>query len=129
MGMTFLLSFGEGVAVPMISITAYMSLVTALLFWLGAVFQIPLIMFLLAKLRFVSLRRFKRFHKYVPFTAFFLGLIITPSFDMVNQTMVAVPIIILYEVGLFLAWIAEGGHRRLWSGKLRPRWPRFGGAS
>ena len=112
-GLRFLLHFGTNIAVPFITITAYMSLVTALIFWLGIVFEIPLIMFLLAKLRLVSRRRFTSFRKYVPFAAFFLGAIITPTFDALNQTMVAVPIIALYEVGLFLAWIAEGGPRTM----------------
>ena len=35
----------------------------------------------------------------------------TPGFDAVNATLVAVPIILLYEFGLILAWVAEGGHR------------------
>ena len=108
-GLRFLLHFGTNVAVPFITITAYMSIVTAMVFWLGIVFEIPLVMFLLAKLKVVSRRRLVRFRKYVPFAAFFLGAIITPTFDAVNQTMVAVPIIALYEIGLFLAWIAEDG--------------------
>ena len=112
-GLRFLLHFGTNIAIPFISITAYMSIVTAMLFWLGIVFEIPLVMFMLAKLRLVSRRRLARFRKYVPFAAFFLGAIITPTFDAVNQTMVAVPIIALYEVGLFLAWMAEGGPRTM----------------
>ena len=122
-GMKFLLHFGTGIAVPMIRISEYMSIVTAMVFWIGIVFEIPLIMFLLAKLRIVSRRRFQKFHKYVPFAAFILGAIITPTFDAVNQTMVAVPIIMLFEVGLFLAWIAEGGHRAVirWLAKAVPK--------
>ena len=112
-GLRFLLHFGEGVAVPVITISAYMSLVTALIFWVGVVFEIPLVMFLLAKLRLVSRKRFGKFRKYVPVAALILSAVITPTFDVVNQTMVAVPILVLYEVGLFLAWLAEGGHRTL----------------
>jgi sec-independent protein translocase protein TatC len=110
-GMRFLLNFGTNVAVPMITITAYMKIVTALIFWLGLVFQIPLVMFGLAKLKLVPRRRFVRFRKYMPVAALFLSAIITPTFDVVNQTLVAVPIIVLFEVGLFLAWLAEGGHK------------------
>ena len=111
-GLKFLLNFGTNIAVPMITISAYMSLVTALVFWLGIVFEIPLVMFLLAKLRLVSHRRMRVLRKYVPVAALFLGMIITPTSDALNQTMVAVPIIVLYEFGLFLAWITEGGVRR-----------------
>ena len=114
-GLKFLLHFGAGVAVPVITITEYLSLLTALMFWLGVVFNLPLAMFLLAKLRVVSYRRFRSFRKFVPVTAFILSALITPTFDIINQTMVAVPIIMLYEVGLFLAWIArpEEGSRRV----------------
>ena len=108
-GLRFLLNFGTNVAIPFISITAYMSIATAMLFWLGIVFEIPLVMFMLVHLRLVSRRRLATFRKYVPFAAFFVGAIITPTFDAVNQTMVAVPVIALYEFGLFLSWIAEGG--------------------
>jgi Tat protein translocase TatC len=108
-GLNFLLHFGTGVAVPLITITEYMSLLTAMMFWLGVVFTLPLAMFLLAKFRVVSYSRLSRFRKFLPVTAFVLSALITPTFDIVNQTLVAVPIIILYEVGLFLAWV--GGQR------------------
>ena len=124
-GMRFLLNFGTGVAVPMVTITAYMKIVTALMFWLGIVFEIPLLMFLLAKLRLVPRRRFVRFRKYLPVAALFLSAIITPTMDVVNQTMVAVPIIVLFEFGLFLSWTAEGGPRRMIGkaiGHLRQFW-------
>jgi sec-independent protein translocase protein TatC len=110
----FLLHFGAGVAVPLISITEYMSLLMAMMFWLGVIFDLPLAMFLLAKMRIVSYRRFRKWRKLVPVTAFVLSALITPTFDIINQTMVAVPIILLFEVGLFLAWLArpeEGAHR------------------
>ena len=110
-GLHFLLNFGTDIAVPMITISAYMSLVTALVFWLGVIFEIPLVMFLLAKLRLVRREQFGKLRKFVPIAALFLGMIITPTTDWLNQLLVAGPIVALYEVGLFLAWLAEGGHR------------------
>ncbi len=116
-GFNFLLHFGTSIAVPLISITEYMGLVTAMLFWLGVVFELPLVMFLLTKLRLVRYERFWRFQRYVPGAAFILGAILTPSSDPVSSTIVALPIILLYEVGLFLSWLArpkEKGHRTVW---------------
>jgi sec-independent protein translocase protein TatC len=106
-GLKFLLHFGDGVAVPLITITQYLDLLMAMMFWLGVVFQLPLAMFLLARMGIVSYRRFRRLRKYVPVMAFILSAIITPTFDVINQTMVAVPIILLFEVGLFLAWLSR----------------------
>ena len=113
-GLKFLLNFGTGIAVPVISITEYMSLVTALLVWIGVVFELPLVMFILTKLRLVRYERFRRFRRYVPAAAFVLGAILTPSSDPVSGTIVAVPIILLFAVGLFLSWLARAkgkGHK------------------
>src|SRR3990167_4090871 len=113
-GLGFLLQFGEGVAIPVIRITEYMSLVTSLIFWLGIIFELPLAMFLLARLRLVSHRKFRRLRKYVPVAALIFGAIVTPTGDVVNHAMVTAPIIALYEVGLIGAWLArprDAGHR------------------
>lgn len=106
-GLRFLLHFSVDIATPMIRISEYLPLVLAMLFWLGVVFELPLVMMLLAHLRLVSHRQFKKFRRYVPLTAFFLGALITPTFDMINQMLVAVPLILLYEVGIFLAWLVR----------------------
>lgn len=113
-GLRFLLGFGDGIAVPLISITEYMSIATAMLFWLGVVFELPLVMFMLTKMRLVRYEQFQRMHRYVPVAAFILGALITPSFDVVNQTLISVPIILLFEAGLFLSRLArpkEKGYR------------------
>jgi len=112
-GIAFLLRFGEGVAVPTIRISEYLNLVITMIFWLGVIFELPLLMFLLAKLRLVSYRRFKRVRKFVPPVSIIVSAIITPTFDIVNQLMVAIPIIVLYEVGLLLAWLAQPEKGRL----------------
>lgn len=106
-GINFLLHFGDGISVPVISITAYLDLMFAMMLWLGVIFELPLMMFLLAKMRIISYRRMRRFRKFVPFAAFFLSAIITPGADPATSIMVGVPIIALYEFGVFLAWVAR----------------------
>ena len=118
-GIAFLLHFGEGIAVPTIRISEYLGLVITLIFWLGVIFELPLLMFLLAKLRLISYRRFKRVRKFVPPVAIIVSAILTPTMDIVNQLMLAGPIIILYEVGLALSWLAQPGKGRLVIRKLR----------
>lgn len=103
----FLLTFGQDIATPMIRISAYVNLVVTLLVWLGVVFETPLLMFLLAKLGIVSYRGFARARRYLFVGAFVAGAIITPTFDPLNQTLVALPLIVLYEVGIVVAWLAR----------------------
>jgi len=105
--MGFLLNFGQGIAHPLINIRDYFALLFTLLFWIGLVFEIPLVMYLLAKTRVVRYRKFKRLRKFVPFIALILGWLITPTPDIVNQLLVAAPIIVLYEIGMLFAWTAH----------------------
>jgi len=86
------------------------NLMIRLLFWLGMAFETPLVMYLLAQLGIVSARAFGRFRRYWVVIAFVLAAIITPTVDPLNQALVGLPLLGLYEVGVLLAWVA--GRRR-----------------
>ena len=99
----FLLNWGSDIATPMIRIGNYVNVILMLLFWMGVVFETPVVMFILAKLGIVSWRGFARWRRYWVVVAFVLGALITPTFDPINQSLVAVPLIVLYEAGIWLA--------------------------
>lgn len=106
---SFLLSWGGDIATPTIRIGNYVNVVLMLLFWLGVVFETPVVMFLLAKLGVVSWRGFAHWRKHWVVVAFILGALITPTFDPVNQSLVAVPLLLLYEVGIQVSRLATRG--------------------
>ena len=108
----FLLNFGEDVVTPLIRVSNIVNLMVRLLFWMGVAFETPLIMFLLAQLGIVSSRRLSRFRRVWVVLAFILGALITPTFDPVNQTLVALPLLALYEFGVLLARLAERSRRK-----------------
>ncbi len=108
----FLLNFGGGVADPLIRISNYVDVMLRLHFWMGLSFETPVVMYLLGQLGIVSARMFSRFRKYWVVIAFILGAVITPTFDPLNQTLVAAPLLALYEVGIFLAWLAGRARQR-----------------
>jgi sec-independent protein translocase protein TatC len=99
----FLLGFGSEIAQPMIRIGNYVNVMVMLLFWIGVSFETPLVMLLIAKIGLVSYRGFARWRRYWILVAFLLGAVITPTFDPVNQCLVALPLIVLYELGILLA--------------------------
>ena len=68
-------------------------------------------MYLLAQLGIVTARGLSRFRRYWVVVAFILGAIITPTVDPVNQALVAVPLLVLYELGILLAKLAGRGRR------------------
>ena len=102
----FLLSFGGEVVEPQIRVSSYVDVMIRLLFWMGVVFETPLVMLLLAQLGIVDARTFSRSRRYWIVVAFILGAIITPTVDPVNQALVAAPLLVLYEVGILLAKLA-----------------------
>ena len=103
----FLVIFGGDVAVPLIRIGSLVQLTVNLMIWMGISFQLPIIMYLTTVLRLTNFLVFKRLRKWFVVLAFVLGAIITPTFDPVNQLIVALPIILLYEVGLILSRLAK----------------------
>ena len=106
----FLLTFGGDIAEPLIRISNLVNIMVRLLFWLGISFETPLVMYVLALLGIVSARGFARFRRLWLVASFVIAAAITPTIDPVNQAIVALPLIVLYEVGVVLARLA--GRRR-----------------
>jgi sec-independent protein translocase protein TatC len=87
----------------MITIDNYVSVVVKLLFSVGLVFEIPLVITLLAKLGVVSPQKLAHGRKWAILAAFIIAAIITPTVDPVNQTLIAAPIVVLYELSIWLS--------------------------
>ena len=105
--LNFLLTFGADIAVPVILLTSYMALLLSLLFWIGVVFELPILMQLLAKFRLVPYSKAKNLRKWIVPTAFIFAALITPSLDGTLTFLVALPMLILYEVGLIAGWLTD----------------------
>ena len=101
----YLLTF-SGIADPMIKIGNYISFVTSLLFWIGAAFETPLVIFFLAKIGIIDRRKLGRFRKYAVLVAFVIAAVITPTTDPMTQALVAIPLYLLFEIGVLLTRFA-----------------------
>ena len=91
----------EGVAV-MTDISAYMSFALKLFFAFGIAFEVPVATVLLARMGVVSTTNMAKQRPYIILGAFVIGMLMTPP-DIFSQTMLAVPVCLLFEVGLFFA--------------------------
>jgi len=105
--MQFLLSFGADIATPQIRIGNYISLVSRLLLAIGLVFETPVITTFLARLGILSSKWLAARWKWAVILAFVLGAVITPTLDPVNQTLIALPLIVLYLLSILLARLFE----------------------
>jgi sec-independent protein translocase protein TatC len=103
--MKFLITFGSDIATPVIKIGNYITLVTRLLVAIGAVFETPVIITFLSRLGVVTPQWLAGKRKWAFIGAFILAAIITPTMDPINQSLVAVPLVVLYEISIILSRI------------------------
>ncbi len=96
----FLIGYTSEILEPMPAVSEYFSLSLRLLIAFGAVFELPVLMVFLAKLSIVDTLFLKRNRKYAVLIAFVVAAIVTPTPDIVNQFLMAGPIILLYEVSI-----------------------------
>jgi sec-independent protein translocase protein TatC len=101
----FLYVFGSDIATPMIKIGNYISVITRLLIAIGLIFEMPVVTTFLARLGILSPQWLSSKRKIFIIVAFIVAAVITPTFDPINQTLVAAPLIVLYEMSIWLAKI------------------------
>src|SRR5512138_2997038 len=103
---TFLTHFASEVFVNQLRASEYLSFVTTFILGMGLVFEMPVIIYALVRLHVVRRSWLAKQRRYVFLLVFVVGAIITPTPDPFNQTLVAVPMYLLFELGLFLSRFA-----------------------
>lgn len=101
-GLQFLWGFSSGAVHPLWSLESYLDFVVLMVLPVGLFFNLPLVLLLLAKMGLVTSDRLRKARRYVIVLAFVVAAIITPTTDMVSQTILAIPLILLYEISLVL---------------------------
>jgi len=93
---------GSGELSAMLSMGSYLSLSSKLLLAFGLVFELPVVIFFLARMGIVDHKMLARNRKFAVLAAFLVGAILTPP-DVFSQTALALPFIVLYEIGIIIA--------------------------
>lgn len=96
----FFIGFATPELQPLFSIGQYVDFVIAFILPFGVIFELPIVMIILAKLNLITSDFLKKKRKIFLFLAFVIGAIISPTPDMFSQTMIALPMILLYEISL-----------------------------
>ena len=97
----FFLGFGSESLQPMLSLGQYLSFLLSFILPFGIIFDLPLVLLVLAKMGIISSRFLAKQRRVMVVVAFIVGGIITPTPDIFTQTMMAVPIILLYEASIW----------------------------
>jgi len=99
---TFIQSFAPKSITAAPDIEAYLSFVLNMFLAFGAAFEVPVVLVILARMGIVSVDKFKSFRSYFIVVAFVIAAVITPP-DVVSQLSLAIPMCLLYEVGIWAA--------------------------
>ncbi|HMK44301.1 MAG TPA: twin-arginine translocase subunit TatC [Dissulfurispiraceae bacterium] len=115
----FLLTYNVGdILVPMLSVGQYVDFCLKFILAFGLVFELPIIMIFLVKLGVVTPETLAKNRKFAIVLSFVVAAFLTPTPDAFNQTLMAVPMMILYEIGIWISPFfvrkqAENGSKEL----------------
>lgn len=101
----FFMSYAGPGLKPFLSIDDYLSFLFSMGVGFGLVFQLPLVILALTKLGLVKVEFLRRNRKYAILVIFILAAFITPGTDMVSQVIMALPLMVLYELSIILSVI------------------------
>ncbi len=102
----FFLSVTAGAAEAVMSMEAYLKTATRLLLAFGLSFQLPVVVFFLARIGLIDAQDMIKGFKYSIVGIFVVAAIITPP-DILTQSLMAAPLVLLYGVGIVIAWVVS----------------------
>jgi sec-independent protein translocase protein TatC len=98
----FLLSFSTGFIVPMITVKSYISFVGTMLLAFGIIFELPLVLLFLTKIGIATPAFLIDKRKHAIVIILIVSALVTPP-DCITQLIMAVPLVILYEIGIIIS--------------------------
>ena len=101
-GIKFFLGFGNTELEALLSVDKYFDFVIMFVLPFGFIFELPLVITILGKMGLITSAFLKKYQRIIIFLSFVVGALITPTPDVFTQSMIALPIIVLYEVGYFI---------------------------
>jgi sec-independent protein translocase protein TatC len=101
----FLLGYSADFLSPMPAVNEYFSLSIRLLIAFGVIFELPILMVFLAKIGIVDVAFLNKNRKYAILINFIIAAILTPTPDIVNQMLMGVPLLVLYEMSIIAVWL------------------------
>ena len=106
-GFKFFVDYASDYITVMPTISAYFSLAVTLLFAFGLIFELPVFIFFLTSLGMVSTKALRKFRRWAILLSFVVSAILTPTPDAINQLLMAGPMVVLYELGIWVSWFVD----------------------
>ncbi len=110
--LNFLISYGEAYMTPLFSGSTYFNFIGIFCFFIGIVFLIPYVIVLLGKMSLLSAKRLKKWRKYIILSTLTLEGIFISNAGLFTCVISILPIIILYEISIWIVYFVERKMRR-----------------
>lgn len=107
LSIAFLIGFTPAGIQPMLSIDRYIGFASLLIFSMGLVFQVPVVLLLSSLFGLLQRAQLTSQRRYAILVCFVVAAVITPSVDIMTQSVLGGTLFLLFELGLLLMWFAE----------------------
>ena len=107
LAMKFAAQFGTQEIANEFAIDEYMSIIISVMLAAGVVFELPMISFFLSKLGILTPKFMRKYRRHAIVIILILAAILTPGADPVSQVILAVPLVLLYEISIFISKISS----------------------
>jgi len=104
---------------PLITIQSYMQFVALYLFGSALMFQLPLVLFIINRIKPLKPSGLLKYERHLIVGAFVTAFIMNPTPNVVDQMLVVVPIIIMYQIGIVMIWLVNRGKKTSHIDRLR----------
>jgi sec-independent protein translocase protein TatC len=107
LAMKFAAQFGTQEIANEFAIDEYMSIIISVMLAAGVVFELPMVSFFLSKLGILTPKFMRKYRRHAIVIILILAAILTPGADPVSQVILAVPLVLLYEISIFISKISS----------------------
>nr|MCU0332651.1 twin-arginine translocase subunit TatC [Ignavibacteriaceae bacterium]MCU0365104.1 twin-arginine translocase subunit TatC [Ignavibacteriaceae bacterium] len=107
LAMKFAAQFGSEAIKNEFSIEEYMSIIISVMLAAGVVFELPMISFFLSKLGILTPKFMRKYRRHAIVIILVLSAFLTPGADPVSQIILAVPLVLLYEISIFISKLSS----------------------
>jgi sec-independent protein translocase protein TatC len=111
-GLNFMIGYGGGVFNQLLQAERYISFISMFLLAFGVVFELPLVMMLLSWAGIANHEKMRKVRKYAILVEAVIAMVFTPSQDPVSMMLMLAPLVVLYEMGIWLARFAAKRKQR-----------------
>lgn len=106
--LSFFATFGTATIENNIAVNEYMNFIISVMLAAGVVFELPMVSWFLSRLGILTPKFMRKYRRHAIVVIFILAAVLTPGTDPVSQVLLAVPLMVLYEISIFVsAWASR----------------------